>query len=56
MSRIEVAIGDELGPGQLRLEELPSADAKAREDREAEHDDAHPAEPLRELAPQSAIV
>jgi hypothetical protein len=33
------------------LEQLPTADAKPREDRQGEDDDPHPPEPLRELAP-----
>ena len=41
----------DLGPRELRLEQLPSPDAQAREHGEGEHDDPHPAEPLGELAP-----
>ena len=41
----------DLRPGQLRLDQLPSADAEARQHREREDDDPHAAEPLRELPP-----
>ena len=38
--------------GQLRLQQLAAADAQARQDRDGEHDDAHAAEPVAELAPE----
>ena len=41
----------DLGSRHLVLEQLPAADAQARQDREREDDDPDPAEPLRELAP-----
>ena len=43
-------LGD-LGAGQLGLEQLAPADAEARQHRDREDDDPHPAEPLGELAP-----
>ena len=51
MALMEVASGSYSGPGSLGLDELPPSDPQAREDRESEHDDPHPAQPLRELAP-----
>ena len=42
---------------QLGLEQLAPADAQPRQHGEREHDDPHPAEPLRELPPhQQALV
>ena len=41
----------DLGARELGLHHLPAADAEAREDRDREDDDPHPAEPLGELAP-----
>ena len=43
----------DLRPGHLVLEELSPPDAQAREDRDRQHDDPHPSEPLRELPPQA---
>ena len=42
----------DLGSRHLRLQQLPAADAQPRQDRQREHDDPDPAEPLRQLAPQ----
>ena len=39
-------------PGELGLQQLAPADPQPRQDRDGEHDDAHAAEPVAELAPE----
>jgi hypothetical protein len=40
------------GAGRLEAEQLHAADAEVGQDRDAEHDEPHPAEPLRQAAPE----